>query len=394
VTTQLHPDIVHRLSLAKQLLSDARRLSMFGQDKLSFARGLLCLHDGAEIVLATIATQLSCPVGPKTSMLQYPALITTRDPSTQSLLSLNDLNVLTQTRNLIKHGGILPDRAFLAGIADRIAAMSQALLIHCLKLDIQSIWLLDAISDPQVKSWLQLSLRHIDETHWEPSLVATSHAMYHMLEKRAHNYSSNLLHSIYPSRKRKLNRTYPFSTDYQVILLGYGVDPRQYAHFRTLTPITALDEDGQTVHTVWDKWHGHDGNWTEANARWCLEFCIDCAYKVQSAEPDYPEPIPYLQMFVDEIRARSGDVQLFNLPQDAEKDLRPMEIQKTHPRKAIFTLRPGQSISGYVVEDDEDYGDEVFVVGLRDHLGHQISELRAAYIQRDAIEWERKSRSD
>lgn len=376
-TGLLGADAIHSLCLAKQLLMDGRRLCAAGQDRLTFSRGLLSLHDGIEIVLAVAAMQHGGEVKEKTTLLQYAGILAKQQPDLR-LSEHGSLVNLNRARVQIKHGGLLVDRGTLSELPERIWALGTRTCSECLHVDLHGLWLTGAIRDDTVRQWLALAESEVKAERWKEALISLAYAIYEIIEKLAQPY-----HSMYRTAFRKVRAedwepTEPYTTEFRLELLSYGIDPREYAHFRRVTP-----EMGRLNNKLvynWDKWYGHAGNWTEVNARWCLGFCIDTALKIQALKNEYPTLKHYMECFQDVIEP-GGDVVDFydgtRFPPPFAPSDRKVEV--------IYRLQPGDHVVGSV--RNEDGVDEIMVIGLEDSSGNRIGD-GIGWASKSQVKWE------
>ena len=126
---------------------------------------------------------------------------------------------------------------------------------------------------------------------------------------------------------------------HSVYLLQNGVDPYLYfKRFRLLTP-SVVPNSGWTEFTLeWEKTYGHEGNWTKANAEFCLDFCVETALKMQKDMFDTDQLIRYGEVFEDVIEALEDGVEVTLFSKDS----------KPHPlgKHVVAILSKGQAIFG------------------------------------------------
>jgi len=119
-----------------------------------------------------------------------------------------------------------------------------------------------------------------------------------------------------------------------------------------LTPIIGKIIKTHGLTYWWDKTFGHPANWTERNAKFCLDFCIDTALKYQREKDEGYTIIDYRSVFEDIIEPVGEEVVFWN-----QSKYPPEIASPLGPRKKVFTLKNGDSIVGYAY-DDKDRLDE------------------------------------
>jgi hypothetical protein len=91
----------------------------------------------------------------------------------------------------------------------------------------------------------------------------------------------------------------------------------------------------------WDKNYGHPGNWTERNARFCLEFCIDCAFRAQQ-KGAYEFSLVNYQSLYDDIIEPIGE----------EATIWDHEARNPN-RQKVLVLRAGERARGYAYDSTD-----------------------------------------
>src|SRR4029450_6438136 len=101
------PDTLHRLIISRQLLTSAGGPLSRQADAVAVARAILAAHDAAELVLATIGSELNANTSDKTYLLQYPDALEKAKPRPR-FPGRPFLRRLNRVRNSFKHAGLLP----------------------------------------------------------------------------------------------------------------------------------------------------------------------------------------------------------------------------------------------------------------------------------------------
>jgi hypothetical protein len=344
-------EVLQRIIFAKLLLRKAEAACSIPSDQMSFAMGLLLLHDASEAALGAVAHHLHAPLSPKNYLLDYYDLIKKSDPQGRDVLYYPHMRTLNTLRNNIKHEGILPDIKNNQHLPPTVAALLEYICNTYFDLDFSSVSLKSLINNEKVLEFITHAEENIRDGKIEHALMSLAFAMYHICEHRTVPYEKN----------KELIFTDPYKLEFTVELLAHGVDPRLYYRFKNLTPKIAKHKVTFELYLRWDKDFAHAANWTEENARFCLDFCIDTALKFQK-DIDGFKLIPYHTIYEDVIEPSKGSATIWNrssYPPPPHYTL--FQEKPLEPRKSVLILQEGQSIVG-IAYDNDDRPDEWFVI--------------------------------
>jgi hypothetical protein len=338
----LRDEVLQRVLLAKSLLHHGRRACEDRADLFEFARGLLLLHDAAEATLGAVADHLHARLEGNRYLLDYFTLIEETDPDRRPVPYRHQMRNLNTVRNILKHQGIFPDRAANAHFPITVAALLEDLCRTYLGLDFEAVSLKGLVEDATVRGYVEEAERKMEGGSFEQALISLGYAMYHLVESSSLPWSRRVF-GIQQTEERFLF-TEPHSTNYSLKLLEHGIDPFTYHRFRNLTPRFAYDMEDKTVVYEWHKDFGHPANWTNRNVRFCLQFCIECALRVQRKPAFDYDILYYPDVYEDVITPTKDEVILWSVPSTGVQPLGSAEVPQREP---VFVLKRGESIVGW-----------------------------------------------
>jgi hypothetical protein len=346
---------------AKSLLQ-AGELACADRDEYVFARGLLLLHDAAESGLGAVADHLGLTLTPRTFLLNYYELIAASTGAS--------IPYYTQMRNLntirvdIKHHGVFPDRKSNEHLPSAVRGLLTEVCPQFLNAELASFTLSSLIRDPTVRVQIETAEREYAAGSYEDCLVSLGYAMFHIAEGETVPWFA---HWLKPEAERpRLEFTDFSTTNYSIKLIQYGVDPTTYYRFRNLTPRMGIDrqQNGKVVY-YWDTDYGHAANWTQKNARFCLDFCIDTALRVQRL-PEYDFDLVHFDSVYEHVIEPRGDsATIWTEPRGNPRDVRLRSVfappGPPEQRTAARVLQKGEKLVGTVRHVPGDPLDEWFL---------------------------------
>jgi hypothetical protein len=320
-----------------------------------FAKGLLLLHDATENVLGAIADQVGVKLKDRTYILDYFDLIKEADPQKRTLPYMTQIKNLSTIRNIIKHQGILPDIKSNAHFPSTVYQLITDICQTYLGLDFSSISLKNLIRNKKVLKFINKAEKEIADGMIRESLISLAYAMYYICEysmTQAGYWTGYLF-----KQQKEVIYTEPYSSRQTIDLLQNRVDPNLYYRFKNLTPLIGENAKTNKLTYYWDKNYGHPVNWTERNAKFCLDFCIDTALKFQREKDEGYTIIDYQFIFEDIIEPVGEEAVFWDQSKYPPEITLPTIQKPLGPRKKVFILKKGDSIIGYA-RDDKDRLDE------------------------------------
>ena len=344
--------VFNRIIFAQKLYKDGELACNIGNDQMVFAKGLLLLHDATENALGAIADHLGAGLKGNKYILDYFELIKKADTHKRTLPYMIPIRNLNTIRNNIKHQGILPDIKSNAHFPSTVYQLIADICQTYLGLDFDSVSLKNLIRDKKVLNFIKIAEKEIADGSIKESLISLAFAMYYICETSTISEMSVILFN-----EKDLQYTDPYGSNQTIKLLENRVDPYLYHRFKNLTPLIGkyVKEDKLTF--WWDKTYGHPANWTERNAKFCLDFCIDTALKFQREKDEGYSIINYQFVFEDIIEPVGEEAVFWNQSKYPPEITLPTIQKPLEPRKKVFILKKGETIIGYVT-DDKDRLDE------------------------------------
>lgn len=350
---ELREDVIRRLILAKSLQRYGEAACAERNDRFAFVRGILLLHDAVEAVLGAVADHLNVRLPDRVSFMGYFEKIEEGDDQQRKLpypKAMSDLNAI---RVGIKHHGRFPpveeNRHFPVTVTEFLRTVCRTYF----DADYSALSLTSMIQNERVRSHIESAEALVAEGKFEDALVSLGYAMYHLVESKT--AGSQLEDLVVRRESPRFRFTRPYGSNFTIELLEHGVDPYTYHRFRNLTPRMVYDSEKQEVLYHPDRIFWHPKNWTESNARFCLDFCIDCALKFEM-RPAYDYEIVYYHTVYEDVIEPVGDEAVFwNGHEGGEEE---GLLPKGRKREPIFTLKKGEQIVGFAYDHDEEHLDE------------------------------------
>lgn len=289
-----YPDkqsVIKKAVMAKYLFLHATALSE-GEDSLSTAMSVNGLHDAVEIILLAIEDAL----GIDNKMAQFKTHLKEirKANGDQPVPQARHLLTLDQTRGNFKHNAVIPEKDSVKDLIGHVDSFFRQACQLYLNISFDEVSLCTLVDDENVREHLNKAERALNDQQLEEvfnwSGVAFEFAMENALaslnKTRFFRHSSDWNWS-----KDQLTKTVglesaglireSFRESYEMLtLLLFGVDLHKFARFQLLTPSISIAQSG-TFQISHVGQYDNDYNKTENNARFCLEFAIDFALKVQ-----------------------------------------------------------------------------------------------------------------
>ncbi len=186
---------------------------------------------------------------------------------------LNDLRVA------FKHRGNLPDVSTNYQLFSEVVDFLDILCDCIIGKPLVQIDQLSAVSDASVRDILVSARTWIGEEKYKEALETVSRALSDAFK------TLNVPPYMRPGK---------VSTEDALLLSGRGIDP---ASFLTMQKFLPLTYDGDEFH--WNlRENGHEMNWTESNANFCLQMATSTILRLQNAQ-EIPTPSDFYTWFHD-----------------------------------------------------------------------------------------------
>jgi hypothetical protein len=324
-------ETLRRLMVVKHLLaSNLGQLSPHS-DATAVARMILAAHDAADLALAAIASHLDVPdLRESVYLMDYPAKIAAKAaipfPGTDFLRRLNNARIA------FKHYGNLPEPRSWHRVVENTWGWIDDWCQAYLGTPLDSIELEELLSDEDVRKHYRLAKEAHKQYRYREALEHLGLAMFEVM-RIVPGVGWPTVGSRAGSKK---------NTEAALMISAFGVKPSDFLGLQDFLPRVSWDFSVGPAQTKleWDRrGRGHEGNWTEANVRFCLETFLDLALKVQHA-PQVPFALQFPSVFQDVITPKGERADLFEYVYDGKTIL----AQRVVGRRVIRTLAAGEQL--------------------------------------------------
>ncbi len=327
----LKPEVLHRLLLAKSILSTGRSLS--GQSNAHLvAKQVLGAHDAADLVFAAIADQQNrLPPGNKDSMIQcLDAIDISSDRHKGYFKQLND------ARNGLKHSGLLPNTTYWASVEPDVFEKLSNICVATLSTSLDDIDESSLLVNNQVRAHLVAAKTARISQDFKLVLEELAKALFFALEDA-------------PGLERiNVGRA---NAEDALKLTAFGVSANNFLQLQEFLPMVSTFPSGPDWQLdieglLWKQsGFGHPGNWRDEVADFCISACLGVALRIQNAPP-----VPYAREFSDvyeyKLTAREDQVEVWEDLADEEEHRAEVFSGKARPSRIHKRfLRKGESVT-------------------------------------------------
>src|SRR5665213_167341 len=331
----LRKEVIHRLLLAKSILAAGRSAFIGQPNPHVVARQVLCAHDAADLVFASIADH------------QQKLTATHKAPSMTESLKLIDckngkqegyFKQLNDARNSLKHVGNLPNSNQWASVAQDVFEKLSNLCQVTLGVSLNEVDESELLVNKEARAHLFAAKNARDLQDFKLTLSEIGKALFVSLENA-------------PDMGRvEVGR--PKAED-ALKLAAFGVPANDFLRLQEFLPLVSgdwPDEFGrcEPSEPLWKQSKfGHPGNWREEVVDFCFSAYLNVALSVQNASP-----IPYAREFSDlyeyRVTAKEDQVEVWeDLAYDDEhlvetyaNRARPFRQQKRFLKKGESVIVP------------------------------------------------------
>jgi hypothetical protein len=286
---QIQPHVVNRLIAARHLIDSSGQELTAYSDALVVAQKILLAHDAAELSFIALSSQLNLrvpeldgkPKAESSFMALAKAVSTATYPSEShhSAKSAALFEHLNQLRVAFKHRGLPPNVASSFHLFSEVVEELDSICRQLIGLPLTRIQHAAAIYDDTTRDLLDRANTAISSGLYKEALETISLALH--VAFRTLNIPSNI-------------KPGEISTEDALLLSGRGIDPASFITTQKFLPVTHNGED-----VIWDlRKHGHEMNWTDTNATFCLQTAISSVIRLQPAQ-EIPTPSDFYTWFED-----------------------------------------------------------------------------------------------
>jgi len=356
MATKVRNEVYLRLVLAKTLLAAGESACASQNDQYVFTKGILLLHDAAEAALGAVADHLHAKLRGDIYLLKYFDIIERADPKKRIVLYKSQMRNLNTLRNNAKHEGLLPSPKSNIHFPATVSSFIEELCKNYFGLNFSTINLLSLIRDDNIKKWIGRAQDAIKNGKFEEALISLAYAMYYICDSTTMPWYLPLFAQ--QKEEKPLAFTRPFERKHKITIIEHGVDPYLYYRFKNLTPLIGKERETRKLVYWWDKNYGHSANWTNRNAVFCINFCIETALKFQREDDEGYTLVSYNEVYEDVVEPVANEAVMWDCSHDTKtRGINPAPAE----RKKVLVLKKGQQIVGWAT-DDEDTLDEWFII--------------------------------
>jgi len=284
-------EVLHRLLLAKSILSPAQSVVGGQSSDHLIAKQLLNSHDAADLVLAAIADhQGNLPLKGKDSMIQcLDAIATTAEKHGGYFKQLNE------ARNILKHNGVLPNAQQWASVAVDIFEKLSSLCYSTLGMNLEDLDELELLVSEDVRAHLSAAKQYRVSGELKSALEEVSKALFEAFDRHPN------LWEIQVGRG---------NAEDALKLTTYGISASDFLRLQEFLP-EFWKSPLEGFRTSWRQIKfGHPGNWRDEVVAFCIKTCLSLALSIQSA-PAIPAAVEFQHRYQYKVTAKEDQVEVW-----------------------------------------------------------------------------------
>lgn len=295
----IREEVLRRVLVGKHLLATAMGQLTPQSDATAVAKSILTSHDAAELAIAAIAGHLGTPgLTDRLALVEYADRIEKHTEKAGALPGATFLKQLNTVRRSFKHEGILPDVKTWYRVVENTWGWVDEWCRKYLGTDLEAIDQDVLLENKAVRDLYREARTLRAKGAYRECLEALGQAAYLVLDA-----FSGIRFPILGEA----------NVNHALMLSAYGVRPSDFLALQRYLPSVREDSKTRILMIKWStRKTGHPGNWTDQSCGFCLETFLDIALKIQHA-PWHPEPVDFLSVFDDVIRAKVDGVELYRL---------------------------------------------------------------------------------
>jgi len=266
--------VLLRLSLAKRFLNRANDEVMRGSDNLILASAIVDIHDSIDNLLGAISSVFNIYKDEQYLIGRF-GLINTEYQKRygKTLSNRSEIELLNSMRNNIKHKGILPNITQTVALIKELDTFCNTVTKQIFGTSLKEINLLNQITNEKKRESLKNIEQLILKNDFKGALEKSAYVLFTYFDSHANNLSP-LFIALLPKLAEKIN-VFPDRdpTKISVDLLKWNIDPYLYYRFNNLVPKIGYNNLKDRKYIIeYSSLSWHSRNWTEENARFCLDF--------------------------------------------------------------------------------------------------------------------------
>jgi hypothetical protein len=328
----LKKEVVHRLVLAKSILSSGQSSSVGQPNAHLVARQVLNGHDAADLAFAAIADQQG----------KLPA--TGRIPFMMQCLELIDTAVdkhvlyfsaLNESRNALKHTGNLPNTTQWANVGDDVFHKLSGMCHATLDISLEELDESELLANDEVRAHLVAAKAARTSQDCKLVLEELAKALFLALEQT-------------PSLERiQVGRA---NAEDALKLTAFGVSANDFLRLQEFLPMVSVSAwlpvgYSEIEGVLWKQSEfGHPGNWRDEVADFCINTCLSVALSIQNAPP-VPYPREFPDVYEYKVSANKDKVEVWEDLTDEEEHMTQVYSNDARPfRTHKRFLMKGESV--------------------------------------------------
>jgi hypothetical protein len=319
----LKKEVLHRLLLAKSILTTARNSAPEQPNPHVVALDILNAHDAADLVFAAVADhQHKLPAKDKMPpMIGCLGLITTAaDKYVGYFVQLNE------TRNSLKHTGNLPNTNQWAGVGADVFEKLSNICDATLGVSLEGVDESDLLISDEVKALLLAARLARDTEDFRAALAEVAKALFVAFDGHPNLWTV---------------RTGEPKADDALKLTAFGISANDFLRLQEFLPRTSkLGDDPFQIFWRQSEF-GHPGNWREDVADFCINCCLRVALNLQNA-PSVPHAMEFQDLYDYRVTAKEDNVEVWedvideNLENATAYSFAPFRAHKRYLQKGAF----------------------------------------------------------
>jgi hypothetical protein len=268
VTVLLKDEVLDRLLLSKSFLEKIRYQPVAPQDRHTLAANIIAAHDAAELAIAAICDQLGClPQKGNSYLMDY--FDPLKDASKAEVPAKGYFRNLNTARNAIKHQGLFLDNRQWARVGE---TTFQHITKWCWDYLNESFTELDEsalLLDANVKRLYDEAKQSARDGDYKTTLEKLALALSIVFEENA------------ALRGFEVGAS---NAEDAIRVVGFGIHGNDFLALQQFLPRISRWGENPNVPQWKQSAFGHEGNWHENSAAFCLQTFVDVAIKLQGAQ--------------------------------------------------------------------------------------------------------------
>jgi hypothetical protein len=349
----LKKEVLHRLVLAKSILSSGQSSPVGQPNAHLVAKQVLNGHDAADLALAAIADQQGklAATGRIPFMMQCLELIDT--VVDKQVLYFSALN---EARNALKHTGNLPNTTQWANVCDDVFHKLSCICDATLDSSLEEFDESELIANGQIRAHLTAAKSARTFQDWRLVLEELAKSLFLALEQT-------------PGLERiQVGRV---KAEDALKLTAFGVSANDFLRLQEFLPMVSVSPWPPSGHSeiegvLWKQSEfGHPANWRDEVADFCINTCLTVALSVQNAPP-VPHPREFSDVYEYKVSANKDQVEVWEDLVDEEEHMTQVYSNDARPfRTHKRFLKNGESVivspyaRPFISDDISESGDSI-----------------------------------